>query len=231
MSPTTGRPAPPTLMHSSLAKSAADWITERILNGDIEPGQKLAEVALADQMGVSRSPVREALRDLSREGLITIEPRRGAFVTELDGAEAADLYSCRLLLEPECVRLSVAAMTSERADRIGASFAHMRTAAESHDASAYVESLKDFNWDLLDGCPNRVLFGFAERSWKASLRYWDLTVRGSEGYVARSLRRNRAVQSAIVKRDPDRAADAAATVLRAGRDELVRLLSRLPARV
>ena len=118
--PATSRPkarAATALAHPSLAASAADWIADRILQGGISPGEKLTETGLADLMGISRSPVREALRELSRGGLITIEPRRGAFVAELDAGHAAELYVCRLMLEPTCVGLSVGAMDARTAPR------------------------------------------------------------------------------------------------------------------
>lgn len=220
----------PALKHESLAISAADWITTRIIEGQISPGEKITEASLAEQMGVSRSPVREALRSLSRDGLITIEPRRGAYVSELDRTNAADLYVCRILLEPECIRLAVDAMDDARAESLTATFATMRSAAEQHDPSTYVSALKTYNWTLLDGCPNRLLFGFAESSWRASLRYWDLTVRGSRNYLSKSLRSNRGVQSAIRARDSEKAARAATSVLEFGRDELLGLLDRMPTR-
>lgn len=221
---------PPTLDHESLASSAADWITNRIIEGRIRPGEKVTEVSLAEQMGVSRSPVREALRALSRDGLITIEPRRGAFVSELDRHDVADLYECRLLLEPQCTRLATEAMDDQRVETLTTEFAKMRAAADQHDASAYVSALKTYNWALLSGCPNRLLFNFAESSWRASLRYWDLTVRGSNNYLAESLRRNRGMQPAILARDGEKAAQVATAVLELGRDKLLRLLSRLPVK-
>ena len=88
------------LRHDSLARSAANWIAEHIISGDIKPGEKLTEAGLAERMGVSRSPVREALQALSREGLIILEPRRGARVNRLDAGDMADLYACRLLIDP-----------------------------------------------------------------------------------------------------------------------------------
>jgi DNA-binding GntR family transcriptional regulator len=223
-------PASDALNHESLASSAADWITNRILEGRIGPGEKVTEVSLADQMGVSRSPVREALRALSRDGLITIEPRRGAFVSELDRDDAADLYVCRLLLEPQCTRLAAEALDDQRAQLLTTVFAKMRTAAQQHDRSAYVDALKTYNWTLLSGCPNRLLFSFAESSWRASLRYWDLTVRGSSNYLDESLRRNRRMQTAVLARDGEKAAQVATAVLEFGRDKLLRLLASLPAK-
>ena len=219
----------PALSHASLATGAADWITNRILEGQIRPGEKVTETSLAEQMGVSRSPVREALRALSREGLIILEPRRGASVAELDSANAADLYMCRLLLEPRCTMLAVQVMDDRRTDRLRAIFDQMRAAAAQRDAASYVLALKDYNWTLLDGCPNRLLFGFAESSWRASLRYWDLLVRGSRDYLPQSLRRNQGMQTAILARDPVEAGRVATSVLEFGRDELLKLLSRLPS--
>src|SRR5690348_14497175 len=124
---------PPMLRHESLARSAADWITSRILEGHIAPGEKITEANLAQQMGVSRSPVREAMRALSRDGLIVIEPRRGAFVADLDRESAAELYVCRLLLEPPCIELAATAMSDDRAELLTATFEQMRSAAAEHD--------------------------------------------------------------------------------------------------
>jgi DNA-binding GntR family transcriptional regulator len=217
------------LNHASLAASAADWITNRIIEGHIGPGEKLTEVGLAQQMGVSRSPVREALRALAREGLIKIEPRRGASVAEFNRSDAADLYVCRLLLEPQCAKSSVEAMDDQRAATLTEIFAEMRAAVVDDDPSAYVVALKQYNWTLLDGCPNRLLFGFAESSWRASLRYWNLTVRSSQNYLRKSLRRNREMQDAVLARDGEAAAKVATAVLELGRDELLKVLGRLSA--
>ncbi|QNK82636.1 GntR family transcriptional regulator [Nakamurella sp. PAMC28650] len=220
----------PGLSHDSIAISAATWITDRILEGRIGPGEKVTEASLAEQMGVSRSPVREALRALSRGGLIIVEPRRGAFVAELDQENAADLYACRLLLEPRCSAMGVQEMDDRRADSLTEIFGRMRVAADQRDTAAYVLALKDYNWNLLDACPNRLLFGFAESSWQASLRYWDLLVRSSPHYLTKSLRRNKGIQAAIESRNPVEVERVATAVLEFGRDELMKLLSRLPSK-
>jgi DNA-binding GntR family transcriptional regulator len=220
---------PPTLSHASLAISATDWITDRILEGHIRPGERITEVSLAEQMGISRSPVREALQALSRGGLIIVEPRRGAFVAELDRSNAADLYTCRLLIEPHCTRLAVESLDNARIAELRAIFTRMQDSAARHDAADYLVALKDFNRGLLDACPNRLLFGFAESSWQASLRYWDLLVRASPDYPTRSLRRNRGMMDAIAARDAGKAEAVAIKVLEFGRAQLLKLLSRLPA--
>lgn len=215
-----------TFLHSSLAASATDWIADQILSGGIQPGEKLTETGLADLMGISRSPVREALRELSRGGLITIEPRRGAFVAELDGRHAAELYVCRLMMEPQCVAQSVAAMDERLWADLDDMFTVMKRTVDERDAAGYVAALKAYNWALLNGCPNRTLFGFAETSWRSSLRYWDLLMRGSANYLPQSLRRNRTVHTAVRAGDPARAEAAEIAVLEYGRDQLAKLLKR-----
>jgi DNA-binding GntR family transcriptional regulator len=226
--PTIPGAGPVALRHASLASSAVDWITSRIIEGDIAPGEKVTEIGLAHQMGISRSPVREALRALSREGLITIEPRRGAFVAELDRNHAAELYTCRLMLEPACIGLAVEVITDDRQASLETMFATMKRTVAEQDAAAYVSALKDYNWELMDGCPNRILFGYAESTWRSSLRYWDLMVRGSPNYLTQSLRRNRAVHNAVRARDSAKAQEVSVVVLERGRDELLKLLAKLP---
>ena len=214
--------------HSSLASIASDWIAQNILDGSIAPGQKITEDGLASQMGISRSPVREALRELSRDGLVIIEPRRGARVGELDRKHAEDLYVCRLMIEPPCIRHAVEAMEPARADQLEALFSRMRATAEAQDATQYVAALKDYNLAMLDSCPNRILFSLAETSWRGSLRYWNLLVRGRGDYVEQSLQANGAVHAAAMKGDAVKAEKVAAKVLQRSGAELSRLLRNVP---
>jgi GntR family transcriptional regulator, rspAB operon transcriptional repressor len=220
----------PLQQHPSLASAAQDWITDQILRGRIMPGEKLAEVALAQQMGISRSPVREALRALSAQGLIIVEPRRGAFVAEMDAKQASDLYVCRLLIEPECVRQAVDALTDATLSTLQDIFGRMQTAADNARYEAYVGALTDYNQELLEACPNRILFGHAESTWRSSLRYWGLMVRHSGTYSQQSLRRNRNIHRAVSKRDGQAAAVAVTALLEWSRNELLSIVTQLPSR-
>jgi len=77
-----------------------DALRTRILRGDLSPGTPLRQEALADELGVSRIPLREAIRHLGSEGLVDLLPHRGAFVTALSAAEVRELFELRLRLEP-----------------------------------------------------------------------------------------------------------------------------------
>jgi DNA-binding GntR family transcriptional regulator len=216
-----------TLRHDSLARSAADWIAAHIISGDIKPGEKLTETSLAERMGISRSPVREALQSLSRDGLITVEPRRGARVSRLDAGDAADLYACRLLLEPPCTALAAAALTDATAAALENKFRRMAAAVAARDSMEYVDALKDYNWTVLAACPNRILSDYAQSSWRSALRYWDLLVRGSGNYPAESLARNEILQAAIRSRAAEEAKQAAVDILEHGRDAMLGILGHL----
>ena len=86
-------------------------ITRAILTGELPPGRSLVETELAAALGVSKTPVREALKTLAGTGLVTMSPYRGATVRAIDDATARQIYDMRLLLEPEAVRRAVAAHT------------------------------------------------------------------------------------------------------------------------
>jgi DNA-binding GntR family transcriptional regulator len=227
MSGAPGAAVGETLRHDSLARSAADWIAAHIISGDIKPGEKLTETSLAERMGISRSPVREALQALSRDGLITVEPRRGARVNRLNAQDAADLYACRLLIEPPCIALAAAALTDATAAELEKSFQRMAAAVAAHDSMEYVDALKHYNWTILAACPNRILSDYAQSSWRSALRYWDLLVRGSDNYPAGSLARNQNLHAAIRARAAAEANQAAVDILEHGRDALLLILGHL----
>jgi DNA-binding GntR family transcriptional regulator len=222
-----GATAGETLRHDSLARGAADWIAAHIISGDIKPGEKLTETGLAERMGISRSPVREALQALSRDGLITVEPRRGARVNRLNAHDAADLYTCRLLLEPPATAMAAAALSDATAADLEATFGRMAAAVAARDSMDYVDALKHYNWTVLAACPNRILSDYAQSSWRSALRYWDLLVRGSDNYPAESLARNQNLHAAIRARNATSASQASTDILEHGRDAMLRILGHL----
>src|ERR1700726_1444937 len=95
----------------SLPSAVADKLREQIIRGEIPEGAQLRQDAIATQYQVSRIPVREALRQLDAEGLITIVPNRGAVVPELSPDDIEELFSIRALLEPEVLKLSIPRLT------------------------------------------------------------------------------------------------------------------------
>ncbi|MGI8714068.1 MAG: GntR family transcriptional regulator [Solirubrobacteraceae bacterium] len=112
------------------ATRVQDELREAILAGTLEPGSRLRAETLAESLRSSRTPVREALLLLAREGLVEIEPRRGASVRAFDAADVSDLYEVRGLIEPHAAALA--------AVRIGQ--AELSRLAEIHERSLRCDS-------------------------------------------------------------------------------------------
>lgn len=108
---------PTQLERSSTAKRIAAVLRQRITEGAIEPGERLNELSLAAELGVSRSPIREALAQLTGEGIVHLVPYKGTFVTALSEARLQDLLDFRLALEQFAVRRAIDRATPEQFDR------------------------------------------------------------------------------------------------------------------
>jgi DNA-binding GntR family transcriptional regulator len=100
-----------SMVAESRVEAIARDLREQILAGKIAPGQRISQLSIADHYGVSRLPVREALRALSSQGLVVIEPRRGARVSALDLGDLREVYLMRERLEPMAVALAMANVT------------------------------------------------------------------------------------------------------------------------
>jgi DNA-binding GntR family transcriptional regulator len=141
----------------------------RILAGELEPGRRLRQEALAEQLGVSRTPLREALRRLSSEGLVEIRPHHGAAVAPFSADDMAAAFMARLLLEPPAARLAAEA-------RQPTDLARMREAIAAHRRrGASIEELfganRAFHVAVTGASGNPFLLRFAEQMWAAALGF------------------------------------------------------------
>ena len=99
-----------TIIPRALYEEVAERLRQRIFNRELEPGSWIDELKIADELGISRTPMREALKVLAAEGLITMKVRRGAYVTEVSDKDLSDVYHLLSLLESDAV-----AVVAERA--------------------------------------------------------------------------------------------------------------------
>jgi DNA-binding GntR family transcriptional regulator len=129
-----------------------DAIKHAILTGQLRPGQSLVETDLAGLLGVSKTPVREALKTLAGAGLVTMSPYKGATVRTVDDELVRSVYDVRLLLEPEALRRSV----GRGGDWRGARQALDQSARASDPAERSLAN-RDFHRGLYGGCGNALL--------------------------------------------------------------------------
>jgi GntR family transcriptional regulator, gluconate operon transcriptional repressor len=118
---------------ASLSQQAADVLRERILSGDFGEGERLNEAALARQLGTSRGPIREALKQLRAEGLVREEPRRGAFIVELTAHDVEEIYELRAALETRAVRLLLGGTEARDLRELEEVLAELKRAAKAKD--------------------------------------------------------------------------------------------------
>jgi len=175
-----------------------------ILRGTYEPGRRLSELELANQLGVSRTPVREALRALEKDGLVQRIPGRGIAVVEVTTEDVEEIYTIKSILEGAAVRLACQRVTDKDIERLHGFTREMEELAEKEDIRGYAKVSHEFHAYLIH----------ASRSPRLSdlytlidtpiqrLRVYALT---QPGRALTSVREHRAIIDAIARRDADQA--------------------------
>ncbi len=115
-------------------------LRQAILKGEMEPGERLMEITLANKLGVSRTPIREAIRKLELEGLVNMIPRKGAVVASISEKDMRDVLEVRITLEELAVKLAIKNMEEEDIDMLRRAGHAFEKAVISHDIVAIVDA-------------------------------------------------------------------------------------------
>lgn len=140
--------------HRTMAQVATDELRRRILDGAIGAGEPLRQSALAEELGISRIPLREALLQLEAEGLVRINAHKGAVVSDLTTEEVDELFDLRAAIEPMLLRRSAPRLTPE-------DFRMMHLLLDEYSRELQVENVK--RWGELNTAFHRLLYRHAER--------------------------------------------------------------------
>ena len=144
-------------MHPPLTKLVTRALRDRILSGDIPLGERLIEGRLSEELGVSRMPVREALRELASEGIVTIEPRRGASVTTFTEEQKRELVEVRATLEALNAKLAAKRHDPEQIAELQGILEEGSSLAGSDDATALARQNARFHEAIGSVAGNSVL--------------------------------------------------------------------------
>ena len=178
MSPQEGKgPAesPPTV--SSYVLNA---IRDSILEGRYPLGSRLDQQALAEELGVSVIPIREALRKLEAKGLVRIYPRRGVFVAEPSVDDLEEIYRIREVLEELATQVAVPSLSSQALKQLSDIIEQMERAAADDDLVALLELDRAFRFTIYDASPQPILLGVLSSLWDRASLYQRLYGRSSE---------------------------------------------------
>ncbi len=213
------------LFHSrKFSEIAGEILRERIMSGELAPGARLNEVALADELQISRPPLREALRVLSGEGLVVIVPGRGAFVIDLDLESLAHLAQGRRAREVETARLAAIRADASDAARIEQLMGDLESAL-STPGMPYPHHI-EFHHALADATRNPHLatsLGEVIRQ----VRLASMQTNEDPARAHQVLIEHRAVAEAVLSGDADAAAVAMRAHIQANTDATVELLKQL----
>lgn len=131
--------------YKPLREVVFETLREAIITGRLKPGERLMEVQMAEEMGVSRTPVREAIRKLELEGFVVMMPRKGAYVSGISLKDIADVYEVRTALEALAAGLAAERITDEELEKLERLLIAVTEAAENNDLDRWVRQDIDFH--------------------------------------------------------------------------------------
>lgn len=186
-----------------------------ILRGEIEPDAHLTVGQIAEQLGMSPTPVREAIRTLQAEGLIKHQPHHSLSVTGLSPKDIHDIFQLRATLESMATRLAVPLLTDAEIEALAALVTNMHEAWERGDLDQVNRRNTDWHLKLYSAADNNVLLDVVLRLWKKFIMdvNWIMP-----GHAAQSMRQHDALMEAIQTRDAEAAARLMETHIHSGEE-------------
>ena len=226
--PRTDLKPPGPIAPSALYQEVAKRLRERIFAHEFAPGAWIDEQALATEFGISRTPLREALKVLAAEGMVTLKPRRGAYVTEVSDRDLDDIFPVLALLEGRCAQEATERARPEDVRRLESIHETLERFAEAGNLDRFFEANQDFHRALLDLAGNRWLAQVIQdlRRVLRLTRHHSLLARGR---VRESLTEHRAILRAIRSRDAERAGELMRAHLGQGRAAIAKVRAQEPA--
>jgi len=192
----------PPLANKPLYEEVADLIREKIFTHELAPGSWIDEKSLTTQFGISRTPLREAIKVLASEGLITMKIRRGAYVTEVDKQEIAQIFQVIALLEGNACMVVANNATDQQLELLDGIHLRLEKAAADRDIDRFFELNQEFHDKIQEISGNRWM-----RKVITDLRQvLKLQRRNSLtklGRLEQSLQEHRQILSAIIARNGD----------------------------
>jgi phosphonate utilization transcriptional regulator len=189
------------LRENSLAMLAQRELERRIVSGELAVGTKLNEVDIANALGVSRGPVREAFRALDQAGLVRVEKNRGVFVRQLSLEEASEVYEVRAALEGLIGRLAAQRIDADELEQLRAIVKKMAALDKSRKAEAYFALNLEFHELVARAARNQSLLTHYRRVVNELDLYRRETLTRSSDVIPVSTREHEAIVSALAKGD------------------------------
>ncbi len=148
--------------HQTLREKIVETIRNAIVSGQLPAGSRVAEPELADKFGISRTPIREAFRQLETEGFITVIPRKGAVVASLSPKDVADFYDLKAILEGYAARSAVKKLTDKDIAKMESLNRQIEAAADRKELRKVLALHNEFHCIFLKACGNEKLYSIVQ---------------------------------------------------------------------
>ncbi|MEZ0536862.1 GntR family transcriptional regulator [Caldicellulosiruptoraceae bacterium PP1] len=190
--------------YSPLHEKVFDVVKEKILMGLLKPGDSLIETKLSEELGVSRTPIREAIRQLELEGLVYTIPHKGAIVAGVTAQDIEDIYTIRMLLDGLAARWAAIKITKDEEDELAEIFTLMELYTQRKDIAKVMKTDSRFHELIYKASKSKVLehvlstfHGYILRARTTSFE--------TPGRLETALEEHRQIYNAIIERNPDNA--------------------------
>ena len=187
--------------HMTLRERIVETIRNAIVNGQLAPGTRIAEPELADKFGISRTPIREAFRQLESEGFITVVPRKGAIVASLSQRDIADFYDLKMVLEGYAARCAVKTLKESDLTKMETVNRQIEAASEKKDLRRLLDLHNEFHDIFLRSCGNEKLHAIVQNLVMQFRRF--RLILAMPGKIEGSIRQHWEIIEAFRKRDPE----------------------------
>lgn len=186
--------------YKPLRELVFESLREAIIQGRLKPGERLMEMQLADEMGVSRTPVREAIRKLELEGFVVMIPRKGAYVSGISVKDIVDVFEVRAALEALAAGLAAERITDEELEELERSLVQTTEISDKDNIGAIVENDTNFHDLIYKACRNERLVQIITHL-KEQIQRFRTTSLSQPGRLRDALVEHRAIVEAISDRN------------------------------
>lgn len=207
---------------TALYQEVAERLRQRIFNHELTPGDWIDEQKLAEQYGISRTPLREALKVLAAEGLVDLKPRRGCYVTEISHQDIDDIFPLMAMLEGRCAFIAAQLATPEDIAGLKAIHEKLELAAKENRIDAFFEANQEFHRRIQELTNNRWLLSVIQDLRKV-LKLSRLHSLSLEGRLQQSLEEHRTIMAAFEVGDAEKAEKSMHDHLLYGREALAKM--------
>jgi len=207
---------------TALYQEVAERLRQRIFAHELTPGDWIDEQKLAEQYGISRTPLREALKVLAAEGLVDLKPRRGCYVTEISRQDIDDIFPLMAMLEGRCAFIAVQLAKPADIRDLKAIHEKLELAAKESRIDAFFEANQEFHRRIQELTNNRWLLSVIQDLRKV-LKLSRLHSLSLEGRLQQSLEEHRVIMAAFEAGDAEKAEKSMHDHLLYGREALAKM--------